>query len=48
MFAFINVSFFFQVLSNDLELDYVNVTLEPYGILSVSEGVPFDLQHEGK
>ena len=24
------------------------MTLEPYGILSVSEGVPFNMQHDGK
>ena len=40
--------FYFQLYSNDLELNYENVTLEPYGILSVSEGVPFYLQHDGK
>ena len=39
--------FHFQLYCNDLELNYENVTLEPYGILSVSEGVPFNLQHDG-
>ena len=40
-------SYFFQLFSNDLKLDYENVTVEPYGLLSVSEGVPKHLQHEG-
>lgn len=36
-----------QLTSNDLKLDYYNVTVEPYGLLSVSEGCPYRLQHDG-
>ena len=39
--------FFFQLFSNDLALNYVNVSVEPFGDLSVSEGVPFNQQHTG-
>ena len=38
---------FFQLFSNDLALNYVNVSVEPFGDLSVSEGVPFNQQHTG-
>ena len=40
-------AFFFQLFSNDLALNYVNVSVEPFGDLSVSEGVPFNQQHTG-
>lgn len=40
--------FALQLTSNDLKLDYVNVTIEPYGVITVSEGCPYNLQHEGE
>ncbi|KAL4226615.1 hypothetical protein ACF0H5_014598 [Mactra antiquata] len=36
-----------RLTSNDLKLDYYNVTIEPYGLLSVSEGCPYLIQHAG-
>ncbi|XP_060557569.1 uncharacterized protein LOC132717977, partial [Ruditapes philippinarum] len=36
-----------RLTSNDLKLDYYNVTIEPYGLMTVTEGCPYNLQHEG-
>lgn len=39
-FFFIYLTLLFQLLSNDLDLKYVNITVEPYGVLSSDRGVP--------
>ena len=37
-----------QLISNDLELRYANISIEPYGNLSVDYGVPSRLATIGK
>ena len=36
------------MFSNDLKLQYTNITVEPYGSLSVDKGVPSKEQYLGK
>jgi len=42
-----HLSVYFQLFSNDLELYYQNVTIEPYGDLTVDEGVTEREQYSG-
>ena len=39
---------FLQLLSNDLALQYTNISVEPYGELSVASGVPSSIAETGQ
>ena len=39
---------FLQLLSNDLALRYTNISVEPYGELSVASGVPSSIAETGQ
>lgn len=38
----------FQLFSNDLSLRYKNITVEPYGVITVDEGVPEAMSTTGR
>ena len=38
----------FQLFSNDLSLRYKNITVEPYGVITVDEGVPEAVSTRGR